>query len=75
MTDFAELGRRGGEATKRKLKADPNYFKALGRMGGLANQEKNGKKPDVAAQRKKAAREATDAMIRLTAAGLVLEDD
>ena len=32
-----ELAQRGGAATKRRAAADPGYYSAIGRMGGLAS--------------------------------------
>ena len=32
-----ELAKRGGAATKRRAAADPRYYSAIGRMGGLAS--------------------------------------
>lgn len=46
---MAELGRKGGAVTARKAKSDPNFFPAIGRMGGRAS---------VAARRAKFVREA-----------------
>lgn len=39
ISDIAkELGKRGGEKTKERLKKDPDYYKKIGKRGGEAGK-------------------------------------
>lgn len=71
--DMAALGRKGGNATKARLDADPSYYARIGALGGKRTAAARNGDPKIKAARAAAGKKGAQRLRELVAAGRTIE--